>query len=336
VSDGRRGSSETATPNMTRRVDNEAGVDREGGSVLEMQRRRLLLGFTEVLAEGGLENASVGRVCKRVGVSRRTFYDLFDDREACFLAVLDSTVERLSRSVRPVYEGEGRWRERIRGALAVVFDFFEEQPALARVCVVEAFKAGPAVMERRRGLLEALAAAVDEGRGEAKARIDPPPLTAQSTVGGAVSVVYARMLAGDTRPLSELLNPVMSMIVHPYLGPVAARRELESPVPIPKSARDAHAPSRAHDPFRGLSIRITFRTARVLAAIDAHPGTNNRQVGDTAGIPDQGQISKLLNRLRDCGLIENDSQGHANGVPNAWRLTNRGQAIQHAIEMPAA
>ena len=336
MSDNRRGSSEVATPNMMARAYNGPGVDREGGSVLGMQRRRLLLGFTEVLSEDGLENTSVGRVCKRAGVSRRTFYDLFDDREACFLAVLDSAVERLSQRVLPVYEREGRWRERIRSALAVLLDFFDEESALARVCVVEAFKAGPAVMEHRRRLLETLTAAVDAGRGEAKAGVDPPPLTAQSTVGGIVSVIYARMLEGDTRPLSELLNPVMSMIVHPYLGPAAARRELKNSAPTSKNAGGGRTVTQAPDPFRDLPIRITFRTARVLAAIDARPGASNRQVGDTAGIPDQGQISKLLGRLLDYGLVENDSQGHAKGEPNAWRLTGRGQAIQHAIEMPAA
>ncbi len=305
-----------------------------------MQRRRLLLAFTEVLAEYGLEDAGVGRVCKRAGVSRRTFYDLFEDREACFLAVLDSAIGHICKSVLPVYAREARtqrarrWRERTRGALAVLLELFDEDPALARVCLVEALKAGSAVSEFRRRALDALASAVDEGRQEAKVSVEPSPLTAQSTVGGAISVLHSRILEGHPAPLTDLLNPLMSMIVHPYLGPAAARRELDRPALRAKPVRDGHKPKSTRDPFKDLPIRLTFRTARVLAAIGAQPGASNRQIADTAGIADQGQISRLLNRLEGFNLIENHGQGHTKGEPNAWTLTTRGQGIHDAIEAP--
>jgi AcrR family transcriptional regulator len=312
------------------------GAVREGGHVVEMQRRRLLLAFSEVLAEDGLQDAGVGRVCKRAGVSRRTFYDLFDDREACFIAVLDAAVQRISQSVLCAYEQKGRWRERIRGALAALLELFDEEPVLARVCLIETLKAGAAVSERRRCVLDALTIAVDEGRSEAKASVAPPPLTPQSTVGGAVSVIHARVLEEDPRPLTDLLNHLMSMIVHPYLGPAAAHRELDHHVPSPTPARNGHAPKHARDPFKDLPIRITFRTARVLATIGAQPGASNRQIGDAAGVTDQGQMSKLLSRLEGFELIENHGQGHAKGEPNAWRLTERGHAVRDAIEIPQA
>lgn len=319
-----------------------SGGGREGGHVAEMQRRRLLLAFTEVLAESGLEGAGVGRVCKRAGVSRRTFYDLFEDREACFLAVLASAVERISGRVLAAYTQKARtqrahgWRERTRNALIVLLELFDEDPALARVCLIETLKAGPAVSEYRRRVLDALTSAVDEGRSEAKAGAEPPPLTAQSTVGGAISVIHARLLEGDSHPLTDLLNPLMSMIVHPYLGPAAARRELERPVPPKRPAGNAHAVKPTRDPFKDLPIRLTFRTARVLAAIGSQPGASNRQIADTAGITDQGQISRLLNRLEGFELIENHGHGHAKGEANAWTLTTRGHGIHNAIETPHA
>jgi AcrR family transcriptional regulator len=296
-----------------------------------MQRRRLLLAFAEVLAEHGLEDAGVGRVCKRAGVSRRTFYDLFDDREACFVAVLDAAIERLSQSVLPAYAHEGRWRERVRGALAALLAFFDGEPALARACLIETLKAGPAVIERRRRVFDVLTAAVDEGRSESKDGAGPPPLTAQSTVGGAVSVIHARVLEDNPAPLPDLLNPLMSMIVHPYLGPAAARRELERPSSQATHAGNGHVPTRVHDPFKDLPIRITFRTARVLATLAARPGASNREIGDAAGVADQGQISKLLRRLAGYGLIENHGEGHTKGEPNAWRLTERGHGVLQAV-----
>jgi AcrR family transcriptional regulator len=317
-------------------------ADREGGHVAEMQRRRLLLAFTEVLAQDGLEDAGVGRVCKRAGVSRRTFYDLFDDREACFLALLNAAVERVSPRVLTAYVQQGRtqrargWHERIRDALTVLLHFLDEEPALARVLLVETLKAGPAVTERRQRILDALTRAVEEGRSESKNKTGPPPLTAQSTVGGAVSVIHTRVLEQNPEPLTKLVNPLMSMIVHPYLGPTAARRELDRPVPTPRSTRNGHAPKHARDPFKDLPIRITLRTARVLATIGEQPGASNRQIGEVAGIQDQGQTSKLLTRLEGYELIENHGQGHTKGEPNAWTLTERGQALRDAIEIPRA
>ncbi len=301
-----------------------------------MQRRRLLLAFTGVLAEDGLQDAGVGRVCARAGVSRRTFYDLFCDREACFLAVFDAAIERYSQSIVPAYAHGGCWRERIRGALTVLLESLDEEPALARVLFVETLKAGGAVMEHRRRALAALITAVDEGRSESKRGADPPLLTAQSTVGGAVSVIHARVLEYNHSALIELLNPLMSMIVHPYLGPAAARRELEHPLPQQAHGHNGHAPAQPWDPFKDLPIRITFRTARVIAAIGSHPGASNRQIADAAGVLDQGQMSKLLTRLEGFELIENHGKGQTRGEPNAWTLTHRGHGVLQVVgEDPA-
>ncbi len=305
--------------------------DRQGGHVAEMQRRRLLLAIGELVGDVGIEGASVGRICKRAGVSRRTFYDLFDDREACLLAAFDQAVERLREAAVAACAGERGWLERVRRALTALLARLDEEPGLARLCAVETLRAGPAVLDRRRAVLERLAAAIDEGRGAGRG--EPPPLTAESTIGGVAAVVHARVLAGAGEPLAELAPSLMSMIVHPYLGPAAARRELgRRPAPRP---REGVSPGRgprvraaaSADPFRDLQIRLTFRTARVLAAVGARPGASNREIGLAAGVGDQGQMSKLLRRLEDAALIENGGNGQPRGERNAWRLTARGRGL---------
>jgi AcrR family transcriptional regulator len=262
---------------------------REGGHVLEMQRRRLLLGYSEVLAEQGLEGVSVDRVCKRAGVSRRTFYDSFTDRDACFLAAFECAVERIAAVIVPLYTAEGRWHVRLRASLVALLELFDAEPAVARMCVVEALKAGPGVLEWRRSLLEVLAEAIDEGRREGRGA-QPPSLTAEGAIGGAMSVIHARLLihpyngvsqralagkslgahrsrtSGGGEPLVELANPLLSMIVHPYLGPAAAAREFARPVPDSSSVRKADLTRRMEDPFKDLPIRFTFRTARAVYA----------------------------------------------------------------------
>ena len=324
----------SARPNS--RGASGARGNRQGAHVIEMQRRRLTHAVVEVVGEHGLEAATVGRVCEQAGVSRRTFYELFGDCEQCLLAGFDTEVERLGESVRSAYEGAGRWRGRLRSALEVLLAELDAQPALGRFCVVETARAGSRVAERRRRVLDVLAVAVDAGRGEARSGGEPPSLTAQGVVAGAVSVVQARLLEptgnSGSRPLVELTGPLMAMIVHPYLGAAAARRELDLPAP----SAPHRSPRNGADPFRGLPIRFTYRTALVLGTIADEPGASNRHVAERSGIVDEGQVSRLLRRLQDCELIENHGDGHARGEPNAWALTQRGEAIHAAIDTKVA
>jgi DNA-binding MarR family transcriptional regulator len=77
-------------------------------------------------------------------------------------------------------------------------------------------------------------------------------------------------------------------------------------------------------------MRLTYRTARVLSVIAEHPGASNREVADSAGIVDQGQISKLLGRLEGLGLIENAIEVGRRSA-NAWVLSPRGERVERGI-----
>lgn len=301
--------------------------------VTEIQRVRILAAMADVAAERGAGAASVAHIVARAGVSRRTFYDLFEDREDCFLAALDEAVAQAARTVLPAYEGESRWRERIRAGLLAVLVFCEEEPALARLCVVEALAAGPRALERRAEVLDRLLWAVDQGRTERPARVpEPPPLAAEGAVGAVLSVIHRRLVAGGDAPLTPLLGELMSAIVLPYLGFSSAQKELSKPAPRIKKRK-----TRAnHDPLDGLDMRITYRTVRVLMTIGSGPGASNREIASEAGIADQGQVSKLLTRLESIGLVRNDGVGHAKGAPNAWVLTPRGLDVERAIRVQSA
>src|ERR1700684_4525895 len=186
---------------------------REGGQVVEMQRRRLLLAFGEVVAEGGLEAGIVGRVCEQAGVSRRTFYELFADREACFLAAFDQVVQLAGGRVVPAFQSSGRWRDRIRAALVGLLVFLDEEPELGALCVVHALGAGPQALAERARVVRSLAGAVDEGGGEARRGSEPGPLAAEGVVGAVLAVLHARLCEPSRGPLTELAGPLMGMVV---------------------------------------------------------------------------------------------------------------------------
>ncbi len=319
---------------------------------VEIQRSRLLAGALRAIDEVGYPGATVTQITSRARVSRRTFYELFADREACLLALIDECVEMLERELADAGLAGRSWRERVRGGLALILSFLDREPALARVCVLQAQRGGPLVLERRREILGRLVAALDEGRREAGPRTgDCTPLTAEGLVGAAFWIVSGRLAErerererdaqhsrGDSQPLSALLGQLTSMIVLPYLGAAAARREqARSTSKAPPAPRSVPAPTvLERDPLQEVPMRLTYRTARVLQAIAQRPGISNREIAQLAGIHDQGQISKLLARLQRLGLTANTGTGHLKGEPNAWKLTVLGEQLAQRISMSIA
>ena len=300
------------------------------GYVVSLQRARIITGMVEVVAERGVARCTVAHVVSRSGVSRRTFYELFSDREDCFLAALDQAVERARARVVPAFEAGEGWVERIRAGLRALLEFLDDEPGLGRLAVVDALGAGPVALERRSRVVGVLIDAVDRGRREPRAPLGLKRFTAEGVVGAVLAVLHARLSESEPRTTIGLLGPLMGVIVLPYQGRAVAAREARRPAPRRRPAAPAGA-----DPLRDLEMRLTYRTVRVLAAIAAVPGASNREVALAAGVSDQGQISKLLVRLERLGLVVNTGEGHARGEPNAWRLTPKGREVERTISRQA-
>jgi AcrR family transcriptional regulator/DNA-binding MarR family transcriptional regulator len=309
-----------------------AGTQRRGDPspqeyVREAQRIRILSAMVQLACDRGAQSAVVTDLLRLAGVSRSAFYDLFDDRTDCLLQAFEEAVALATERASARYEIQVEWVERVRAGLFALLGFLDEEPELAQLCIVQALAAPPAILARRGEVLDQLTRVIDEGRVESS--LDPAALTAEAAVCGALGVIHSRLLRPGSGALIDLVNPIMSVIVLPYLGGDAARRELARPVadttPPPANHR------RAFDPVGVLDIRLTYRALEILVAIAAEPGLNNRQVGTRAGVMDASAISSMLKRLAGGGLIESTGPGPANGGANAWRLTARGKEVEKTI-----
>jgi AcrR family transcriptional regulator len=298
--------------------------------VSEVQRQRILLAMTSVTCRDGLTAVTVARVLEIARVGRRTFYEIFDDREDCLLALFDQAVSLAEERARAAFETEDAWADRIRAGLLAILDFFDDEPQLARVCVVHALAGARELLARRERVLSALRTVIDDGRDAGRSTNEISPLTAEGVLGAVLSVLHTRMLRAEGKPLRDLLNPLMAIIVLPYLGTRGARRELSRVLAPPDPVRVTPLP-RPADPLKGIDIRMTYRTSCVLAAIAYAPGASNREVAEAAGIKDQGQISKLLSRLEGLELVHNCGAGQSEGSSNAWTLTAKGSSLTRAL-----
>jgi AcrR family transcriptional regulator len=290
------------------------------------QRLRLISAMSALAADDGSRSTTIAELVSYAGVSRKTFYELFEDRNDCLLAAIEHALSLAAKRAAAAHDSGRRWVDRMRAGLTALLEFFDEEPQLARLCVLQSAAAGPAALARRVEVLDELARKVDEGRD--LARRQPPPLTAEGIVGGVLTVIGTRLVNSASGPLIDLVNPLMSGIVLPYRGNAAARKELVRRNPADRASSAGLAASAA---LEGLPMRVTHRTMAVLAAIAAESGLSNFQVSERVGITDQGQISRLLARLSQLGLTENTGGGQALGAANAWRLTPRGEEVEETI-----
>ncbi|HEY1689056.1 MAG TPA: TetR/AcrR family transcriptional regulator [Solirubrobacteraceae bacterium] len=346
-------SSRTGSGDALRRaLARPAGDDGASIGILALQRARLLSAAVGVIAEHGYRGASVAMLSERAGVSRRTFYEIFENREECMLALLSETEARVACEIERVGVDGGSWRERVRCGLWALLCFADREPPLARVCLIESQHGGPLVQAERERILMRLAEIVDEGRSESARAAALGPLTAEASVGAIATVLQARLLpipdgledgeapSSVQPPLRELLGELMGLIALPYLGVGVAQRERTRPLPGDTVAmqRQGAAAAGAQDPLAGLPVRLTYRTVRVLQAAGelAEQGApaSNRQVAERAGVRDIGQISKLLARLQQHGLLVNTATaGNGKGQPNKWALSDAGWYLLQSLRV---
>src|SRR5271165_135360 len=113
----------TATPRLR---PGPGGLPR--GQVTQIQRSRMLAAAVEAVEDVGYARMTVAQVISRARVSRKAFYDVFTDREDCFLAVFEDAVARARSLIREAYASEPAWREAIRAGLGRLLVLMDDEP----------------------------------------------------------------------------------------------------------------------------------------------------------------------------------------------------------------
>ncbi len=317
------------SPRAKRAAQGSDGAARPPG--IELKRARKLLTAAEAVRRFPFEVSSAAGVNGSAGVSRQAFEDHVEGREAALLAAFEQVLALAARRVTAAFQAQEGWVDRVRAGLLALLEFFDEEPTLARYCVVHSAQAGPAVLERRCEVLDALARVLDDER--APARGYPPPLTAEAVISGVLGVLHGRLRRRNPGVLVELANPLMGFIVLPFLGVRAARRELARPL---GHASSAEGRSVALGLLQDAGGRLNRRTVSVLRVVGGEPGLSNRDVALRAGVKDQAQISRLLSRLAELGLVASTRDPHRRGAPKAWRLTASGEELDRQIGRESA
>jgi AcrR family transcriptional regulator len=216
-------------PELARLPPGRHGLPRE--FVAHNQRERLIAGIGGAVAENGYGGTTIAHITRHAAVSRRTFYEHFASKDECFVAAYDTVMEELRERVAQAFDEEDDWPCAIRAGIGAMLAFLAAEPNLARLCMVEAMVAGPVVVERYDAAIRSFVPYFKRGRdGRSKAVLERlSPTTEEALVGGMVSLISRRIIAGKTAELEELLPDLVEFTLTPYLGTAEAAKVARVP-----------------------------------------------------------------------------------------------------------
>ncbi|HKT82393.1 MAG TPA: TetR/AcrR family transcriptional regulator [Solirubrobacterales bacterium] len=194
--------------------------------IARSQRERLLEATIRVVAAKGYAATTVADLTREAGISRTTFYAMFDDKEGSFLAAYDGVVDALVRRVAAAYEGEEEWPRRARAGLAELLEALAEEPDVARLALVDVGSAGPAAQRRFRAAMQRLTPFFEEGRDFAPGGRNLPANTSRMAIGAVAGLIADELTEERAEDLPKLLSDVLFATLVPYIGPDAAAREV--------------------------------------------------------------------------------------------------------------
>jgi len=196
--------------------------------VIQNQRERMLLATAELLAERGYQKTTIELIAKTARVALSTFYEQFSSKEECVLAAFDETVDAAAEVFAELLDPEQPWVEQISAALEIFLEMVSNEPARARLLIVESQAAGGEALKRYQAMLERVAPKLREGREHNPRAGRLPEGLEVAIVGGLAWLVHQRLIAGRDAEIRGLLPEMLQVTLTPYVGEVEAGRAADA------------------------------------------------------------------------------------------------------------
>lgn len=191
------------------------GLPRE--IVAENQRRRLLAGIIDAVAEKGYGETTIAAIVKAAELSRKTFYEYFGNKEECFEAAYEASFDYLLTTVAAV-ERRRSWGETVRARLEALLGALAAEPDLASFFLIAPTSVGDKVAERHHEAMRELIGALTEGAPKSTRKRGSPETQEQALAGGISRLVIRKLGEGEAENLPELLPALTELVLWPYLG----------------------------------------------------------------------------------------------------------------------
>jgi len=184
-------------------------------------RLRLVAAMAALLAARALSTVTIADIARQARVSKRTFYEHFADKEACFIACYETLSDIVLKATLDATTGDLPWAKKVRASTRAYLSTLESQPALTRTLMMDIYAAGPEALRVRRQVqkrfADQLRRLVAQGRkdGPPNARLSPAMATA--VIGGINELVLVAVEEGRADRLTELA-PTADALLNGVLG----------------------------------------------------------------------------------------------------------------------
>ena len=190
------------------------GLSRE--TVRASQRSRLLEAMVEEAALRGYPAVTIGSIVERARVARRTFYEHFESKEACFLAAYDYTAEQIISPLVAAFDPVDDMLARADAYVGAALQALAARPALAQMLVIEVGAGGTAAIDHRLEMHRRIAAGLVDLNARTRARgVDVVELSesrALAIVGALVELMHAGIHDRGAERLPELRGELAAIV----------------------------------------------------------------------------------------------------------------------------
>ena len=244
------------------------------------QVERLQGAIIYAISGRGYYKTTVADIIALAGVARRTFYEHFPNKQACFLATYDAILQRSMTKVAEAYSVSDNWETKIQAAFLAFVDEVLSNPDAAQLVLIHSASAGEASIKRRNSGIIAFEALIRDSLNRDPAYQDISETTVKAIVGGVRQIIYSRLRSGRSVELPDLVPDLLTWA-----------RTYRDPVAVPEI--DALAGKRA------------TRRGSASAEAQARPARGRRKLSRSMVIHDQRR------RIVDAVALISATQGYA-------------------------
>jgi AcrR family transcriptional regulator len=286
------------------------------------QRDRLIAAMGELVAELGQTTIGVHHVCQRAGISRRTFYDLYEDRDGCLVETLEAAYGQLLAHVAvAVADAGGEWEDRTVAATQALLGALEADRVLAHLCLLPAAGGGRDALRLRRMAIVRIAALLTDAPA--------PALPCEPVLAGALGGVWDLALRSLADEPDASIEQLAGTAIYVMLAPFVGRRQAASRA-AGRGSTVAYVtrwrPTVAGD-FDDRGLLVTELTADTLRYLARKPGAANIEISRALDVRHESQMSRHLVRLERAGMVVRRKEGRT----NAWCLTAQGEEAARSL-----
>lgn len=191
-------------------------------------RSRLLDALTLALTDQAYADVTIADIVAHARVSRRTFYEQFDNKDACLLALCERLSEQILGLIAAGYDPTADWVEQLNRVTDTYLQALQMQPALVRTLYIELMQLGDVGLAVRRRISQRFAMflimQVELARVREPGKRSLSPALATAIVGGANELILQAIEDGRADRLSDLAPTVSEFMqaVLKSLEPAAA------------------------------------------------------------------------------------------------------------------